>query len=92
MRGYYAVVHKDADSDYGVSFPDLPGCVSAGSTLDEAVLMAREALSLHLVGMIDDGISPVASRLAAIAGRPESQDAIAIVLIEEDHVLTPAAA
>jgi predicted RNase H-like HicB family nuclease len=36
MRQYIALIHKDADGDFGVSFPDLPGCVSAGSTLDEA--------------------------------------------------------
>ena len=41
MRQYVALIHKDADSDYGVSFPDLPGVISAGSDLDEARAMAR---------------------------------------------------
>ena len=36
MRNYIAILHKDKDSDYGVSFPDFPGCITAGSTLDEA--------------------------------------------------------
>ena len=36
MRQFIALIHKDTDSDYGVSFPDLPGVISAGSTLDEA--------------------------------------------------------
>jgi predicted RNase H-like HicB family nuclease len=44
MRYYIAVIHKDADSDFGVSFPDLPGCITAGRTLDEARVMAAEAL------------------------------------------------
>ena len=30
MRQYIALIHKEADSDYGVSFPDLPGVISAG--------------------------------------------------------------
>ena len=35
-RTYIGLVHKDAGSDYGVSFPDRPGCVTAGATLEEA--------------------------------------------------------
>ncbi len=52
---YIALIRKEADSDYGVEFPDLPGCVTAGVTLDEAAAMAREALALHLEGMAEEG-------------------------------------
>lgn len=52
---YQAIVHKEAGSDYGVSFPDFPGCVTAGRTLAEALMMARHALRLHINGMLDDG-------------------------------------
>jgi predicted RNase H-like HicB family nuclease len=55
MRHYIALIHKDADSDYGVSFPDLPGVITAGSNLDEARKMAAEALAFHLKGMAEDG-------------------------------------
>lgn len=44
---YTAIIHKDDDSGYGVSFPDVPGCFSAGETLDEALHMGAEALALH---------------------------------------------
>jgi predicted RNase H-like HicB family nuclease len=44
---YIAIVHKEADSDFGVSFPDFPGCITAGRTLDEAKDMAAEALTGH---------------------------------------------
>ena len=44
---YVAVAHKDADSAYGVHFPDVPGCYSAADTLDAVVAEARDALSLH---------------------------------------------
>ena len=55
MRQYIALIHKDPDSDYGISFPDLPGVISAGKTLDEAREMGAEALELHLEGMAADG-------------------------------------
>ena len=41
---YIAIIHKEPDSDFGVSFPDFPGCITAGRTLDEAKEMALEAL------------------------------------------------
>ena len=55
MAHYIALIHKDAGTDDGVSFPDFPGCVSAGTTLDEARELAVEALALHVDGMIEDG-------------------------------------
>ncbi len=55
MPQYIALIHKDADSDFGVSFPDLPGCVTAGASLDEARDMAAEALAFHLEGLVADG-------------------------------------
>ena len=52
---YPVVLHKDPDSDYGVTVPDLLGCFSAGKTVDEALAMAKEAIELHLEGLIDEG-------------------------------------
>ena len=52
---YPIVIHKDRRSDYGVTVPDLPGCFTAGRTLDEALAMAREAIELHLEGLIEQG-------------------------------------
>jgi predicted RNase H-like HicB family nuclease len=52
---YIAFVHKDPDSVYGVSFPDVPGCFSAGDTIDEAVRNAVDALSGHIRMMEADG-------------------------------------
>lgn len=48
------VVHKDADSDYSVTVPDLPGCFSAGGAFFEALDNVREALALHLEGLVAD--------------------------------------
>jgi predicted RNase H-like HicB family nuclease len=53
-RRYPAFVHKTLESDFGVSFPDFPGCVTAGSTFEEAFEQAIEALQLHIEGFIED--------------------------------------
>jgi predicted RNase H-like HicB family nuclease len=52
---YIAFIHKDPASSYGVSFPDVPGCFSAGETLDEAARNAVEALSGHVRLLEMDG-------------------------------------
>jgi len=57
---YIAFIHKDRDSVYGVSFPDIPGCFSAGDTIDAAVHNAVEALSGHVRFLEADG-DPVPS-------------------------------
>ena len=57
------VIHKDACSGYGVTVPDLPGCFSAGDTLDEAIESAREAIACHVEGLLMDG-EPVPPRLS----------------------------
>lgn len=79
-------IHKDRDSCYGVSVPDLPGCISAGSTIDEAMLMAREAIALHLEGMHEDGLElPTPSDVEALRNDPDYADAIwAIVSVDMD--------
>ena len=52
---YIAYLHKDKNSDCGVSFPDFPGCITAGFSLEEARRMAAEALAFHVAGMREDG-------------------------------------
>lgn len=52
---YPVVIHKEKGSDYGVSFPDLPGCFSAGGTMQAALDAAREAVAAHIEGMLLDG-------------------------------------
>ena len=54
---YPVVIHKDEQSDFGVSIPDIPGCYSAGSTYDEALANAIEAIECHLEGLLMDNES-----------------------------------
>jgi len=58
---YPVAIHKDENSDYGVTVPDLPGCFSAGATMDEAIEMASEAIECHLEGLLLDG-EPIPER------------------------------
>jgi predicted RNase H-like HicB family nuclease len=54
MTQYIALLHKNGRKGYGVSFPDFPGCVSAGKTIEEALREAADALALHVDGMRQD--------------------------------------
>ena len=61
---YPIFIEKDSTSDYGVTIPDLPGCFSAGSTIDEAILNAEEAILTHIEGLLmDNEIVPSPSKL-----------------------------
>lgn len=83
MRHYIGLIHKDPNSDFGVSFPDLPGLATAGATLDEARDMAEEALAFHLQGMIEDGEAiPEPSSLEEIMSNPENRSGVAIMVGE----------
>ncbi len=55
MRYPIAIENGDAKHAFGVVVPALPGCFSAGDTLDEALTNAREAILLHLEGLLDNG-------------------------------------
>jgi predicted RNase H-like HicB family nuclease len=80
---YIAIIHKDRDSDFGVSFLDFPGCITAGRTLDEAKIMAAEALYAHIEEMraAGEAVSDPAS-LDEVISDPEFGDALAFMVIE----------
>ncbi|MGH7887154.1 MAG: type II toxin-antitoxin system HicB family antitoxin, partial [Candidatus Binatia bacterium] len=78
------VVHKDPGSDYGVIVPDLPGCFSAGGSLDEAIEQAREAIECHLEGLLMDGQPiPQVHRIEVHQVNPDYADGVwAVVEID----------
>ncbi len=68
---YLAVVHQDRpDGPFGVTVPDLPGCFSAGDTLADALENTREAIALHVEGLLSDGepVPPPAPTVDADGG------------------------
>lgn len=78
---YIAYLHKDVNSDYGVSFPDFPGCITAGASAEEAQHEAAEALALHIAGMQEDGeVIPGASTLDRLRSDPLAKDAVAFLV------------
>ena len=66
------VIHKDPHSGHGVTVPDLPGCFSAGDTLEEAIESACEAIACHIEGLLMDG-EPIPAR-AALEAHQANED------------------
>lgn len=83
-------LHTDDGIKYGVTVPDLPGCYSAGDTLDEALEMAREAIDLHCEGHAEEGmIIPTARPLSEHKADPLLSDAIwAIIDVDVEKYLS----
>ncbi len=82
MSNYIATIHKNEKSDFGVSFPDFPGCITAGKTIDEAKDMAHEALTFHIQGMIEDGEKlPNPSKLEKIMSDPDYSGTVAFLVV-----------
>jgi predicted RNase H-like HicB family nuclease len=55
MKRYAIVIEKTA-ANFGGYVPDLPGCVATGATVEETERRLREAITMHLAGMREDGI------------------------------------
>jgi predicted RNase H-like HicB family nuclease len=81
MAQYIGLIHKDAESHFGVSFPDFPGVATAGIDLDDARAMAEEALAFHIEGMVEDGEAiPGPSSLEDIMADPDNRSGVAILI------------
>jgi predicted RNase H-like HicB family nuclease len=71
---YVALIHRarKKDADHGVIFPDFPGCVFGGKTLNEALDNAREGIIFHIEGLLNAGeILPEPSSLEDIEADPQ---------------------
>lgn len=81
MANYIALLRKESKSDYGVDFPDFPGCITAGKTLEEAKDMATEALQGHIDCMAEYGEEiPDPSSLEKVMGDSDNKDAVAFLV------------
>ena len=72
MYSYIAVVEKDAESAFGLWFPDVPGCFSAADEETDILKNAIEALHLHLEGQD----MPEARGIDAVASDPDVASAL----------------
>ncbi len=87
------VIHKDRGSDYGVTVPDLPGCFSAGESIEDALANAREAIELHLEGLLDDGeLLPDVTPMERLRKRREYRDGLWFMVdVDPSKLAGPAA-
>ncbi|OQW74624.1 MAG: hypothetical protein BVN35_09680 [Proteobacteria bacterium ST_bin11] len=92
MRFFVAIEPGDEDHAFGVVVPDLPGCFSAGDTLDEAFENAKEAIDLWCETVIEDGaMIPPSKTLAEHQADPEFAGWVwSIVEVPVERYLGPA--
>jgi len=82
MTYYVAIVEEEEGTAVGVWFPDLPGCFSAGDTLDEAMTNAAEALELWVGAMIESGRKiPLPRTLIALTADSEFAEELARYMV-----------
>jgi predicted RNase H-like HicB family nuclease len=93
---HYLAFIEPGPKNYSVYFPDLPGCTSAGDTLDETIANAGEALAFHVSSMLSDGDEiPRPRTLEQIRSDPEySRDLrdVIVVAVPISQAERPAAA
>jgi predicted RNase H-like HicB family nuclease len=81
MRSYIGLIHRAADSEFGVSFPDFPGVTAAGTNLDDARAVAQEALALHFASLAEDAAPiPEPSTLDQVMADANNRDGVAVLV------------
>jgi len=55
MLNYRILLRKEPEGGYTVTVPSLPGCVTYGDTIEEAIKMAREAIELYIESLKEHG-------------------------------------
>ncbi|WP_036293281.1 type II toxin-antitoxin system HicB family antitoxin [Methylosinus sp. PW1] len=74
MSHAIALIHEESGK-FGISFPDFPGCVSVGDSIDEAIFKGGQALALHVEGMTADGEPlPHLRNVAQLRADPEVEE------------------
>ncbi len=92
MKFVIAIEPGTDTTAFGVVVPDLPGCFSAGDTLDRAIDQAKEAIDLYCETLIEDGGTiPIASPMSAYQANPEYAGWIwAVVEVPVERYFGPA--
>jgi predicted RNase H-like HicB family nuclease len=81
MVKFYAAIIERAKNGFGVFFPDIPGCTSAGATIHEAAANAEKALQTHLILNLEYGEAlPEPSALDTIPADPDINEAARILV------------
>ena len=78
---YIAIIHKEADTAYGITLPDFPGCFSAADSLDDIPATIQEAVELWAEG--EEVEPPVPSSFEAVAQSPAARGGL-LMLVDVD--------
>lgn len=88
MTDYIALILKEDGTSYGVNFPDFPGFVTGGESLDDVMRRARDGLAFHVEGMIENGDAiPTPSTADQVRADPDNAGAV-VVLVDLPPVKT----
>jgi predicted RNase H-like HicB family nuclease len=90
MSQYLGLIRRDGNSDYGVSFPDLPGLSSGGSTVHEALMSAQSALAMHLGALVSGREAPAPTPIAHLMDDARLDGSIAVLVRAERRALEAA--
>lgn len=84
-----AIESGDQHHSYGVTVPDLPGCFSAGDTLDEAIANAKQAIISHIELLVEmEADFPMPSKIEDLSNKAEYQEYIwAIVEVDVTRLM-----
>ncbi|HCC37703.1 MAG TPA: HicB family protein [Treponema sp.] len=83
MKLTYPAIFYEGEGGFAVEFPDLPGCVSGGATLAEAIIMGTDAASGWVLTELEDGkTAPKASPIKAV--RPEKGGFVSVLVLDMD--------
>jgi predicted RNase H-like HicB family nuclease len=75
---YAIAIHHEEGKSYGVTVPDLPGCFSAGDTLDEAIDSVQQAIKCHITN--ESSIELKSTPLEKLTAHPDYKDALWVVI------------
>ncbi|MGE4339221.1 MAG: type II toxin-antitoxin system HicB family antitoxin [Pigmentiphaga sp.] len=89
MATAIALIHRDEGSEYGISFPDFPGCVSGGASLEEAFQRGSDALAAHVEALMECGEAlPTVRSFDALKADPalaeDFADAVLVGVVDVD--------
>jgi len=88
-KRYLVVYAKCKGSNFSGHAPDVPGCVSAGDTLEEMEAMMREALEFHFSGMLEDGEAVPEPTTTHVELRDEDFEDVEYFVVQKLEVKVP---
>ena len=90
MTNRYLVVYAKTSDSFSGFAPDVPGCISAGDTLEEMRAMLTEGLTFHLEGLADDGDLIPVPKATQVSFNDEDFEGVEYFVVEHLNIPVPA--